>query len=139
MKQIIIAITLSSSLTVTGCKAIEESPNQTVSSDTETVSGDRNDAQKAYDEANAKMHAGMAAVDPDPDIAFMQGMVPHHQGAVDMAEIVLKHGKDPETRALAKTIIESQTKEIAQMNAWLKKRGVEPSKASEVDHKAMGH
>ena len=96
-------------------------------------------SQAAYEEANMKMHAGMAAVHPDPDIAFMQGMVPHHQGAVDMAEIVLKYGTDPETLALAKTIIESQTKEIAQMNAWLEKRGVEPAKPSDVDHEAMGH
>ena len=102
---------------------------------------DESPAQKAYGEANARMHAGMGTIDRDPDIAFMQGMVPHHQGAVDMAHIVLEHGKDPEARALAESIIESQEREIAQMNAWLERRGITPGEALEamVDHEAMGH
>jgi uncharacterized protein (DUF305 family) len=106
-----------------------------------------NPAQTAYTAANAKMHAGMgAAIDPDADVAFMQGMIPHHQGAVDMAEIVLKHGKDPETRALAEAVIKTQTAEIAQMQAWLAKRGVKPAAAPDTpvasdaaDHSKMGH
>ncbi|QTD57745.1 CopM family metallochaperone [Parasphingorhabdus cellanae] len=81
--------------------------------------------------ANAKMHADMGkTIDPDPDIAFMQGMIPHHQGAVEMAEIVLKHGKDPETRDLAQQIINSQNKEIAQMREWLEKRDALPARKS---------
>jgi len=124
-------------VTVAACQAAPapDAAEETASSE----ATDKSEAELAYEEANRKMHEGMAAIDPDPDIAFMQGMVPHHQGAVDMAEIVLKYGKDPEARALAETIIESQTKEIAQMNAWLEKRGVEPAKPSEVDHEAMGH
>lgn len=139
MKKTVIAVTCISVLCLAGCKAAEPNRDAAAATETETVNADRNAPQKAYDEANAKMHAGMGHVDPDPDIAFMQGMVPHHQGAVDMAEIVLKYGKDPEARALAETIIESQVKEIEQMNAWLKKRGVEDAKPSLVDHGAMGH
>lgn len=83
----------------------------------------KNEATLAYEAANARMHDGMnAALTGDPDIDFMQGMIPHHQGAIDMAEIVLKYGKDPETRKLAEEIIAAQTKEIAQMKAWLEKR-----------------
>lgn len=86
----------------------------------------KSEATLAYEAANARMHAGMtAALTGDPDVDFMQGMIPHHQGAIDMAEIVLKHGKDPETRKLAEGIIAAQTSEIAFMKAWLAKRGKE--------------
>ena len=95
------------------------------------ASDDSNDAVKAYIRANAKMHEDMGkTIDPDPDVAFMQGMIPHHEGAVEMAEIVLKHGKDPETRALAQQIIDSQRKEIAQMREWLEKQEALPARKS---------
>jgi len=114
-----------SSLLLAGCSA-ENTANEP---DMEIVRGDiadKSPAEIAYEEANAKMHKGMGAIDPDPDIAFMQGMIPHHQGAVDMAEIVLKYGKDAETRDLAQQIITSQNKEIAQMREWLEKNDAVP-------------
>ncbi len=69
------------------------------------------------------MHQGMSTLTGDADVDFMQGMIPHHQGAIDMAEIVLKYGKDPETRKLAEDIIKAQQSEIAFMKEWLAKRG----------------
>ena len=86
--------------------------------------GPESEATKAFMEANARMHEGMTnALIGDPDVDFMQGMIPHHQGAIDMAEIVLKYGKDPETKKLAEEIIKAQTAEIAFMKDWLAKRG----------------
>jgi uncharacterized protein (DUF305 family) len=74
-----------------------------------------------YDGAMTKMHEGMSAVKPtgDADIDFVQGMIPHHQGAIDMANVVLKNGKDPEIKKLAEGIIKAQESEIKLMNDWL--------------------
>ncbi len=53
------------------------------------------------------------------DVDFLAMMIPHHAGAVEMARLVLIHGKDPLTRQLADEIIVSQTAEIAGMRARL--------------------
>ncbi len=79
-------------------------------------------AQKAYEAINDRMHKEMGiAYSGNPDIDFVRGMIPHHQGAVDMAKTVIAFGKDPEIRKLAEGIIKAQEDEIAQLKAWLEK------------------
>jgi uncharacterized protein (DUF305 family) len=60
----------------------------------------------------------------DADKDFVSQMIPHHQGAVRMAEVELQYGKDPAIRKLARDIIKAQKQEIAFMKKWQAKHGV---------------
>ena len=63
------------------------------------------------------MHHGMAQAkrNGNPDHDFASAMIPHHQGAVDMAKVELLYGRDPVLRRMAQEIIVSQQQEIAVM------------------------
>ncbi|HAT1638123.1 CopM family metallochaperone [Raoultella planticola] len=82
------------------------------------------EASKEYMSGMQTMHDDMmkGIMEADADEAFVRGMIAHHQGAVDMARIQLKYGKDTEMRKLAEDIIKVQEQEIKQMQSWLEKK-----------------
>ena len=71
-----------------------------------------------------KMHMAMEAIKPsgDSDVDFVRLMLPHHQGAIDMAKSQLLYGKDQQMRRVAQEIITDQQLEIELMHRWLKQQ-----------------
>lgn len=79
----------------------------------------------AYRAAEDKMMKNMdAPYVGDADQDFVSHMMPHHEGAVAMAEVELKYGKDPQLKKLARNIIKAQDEEIAFMKRWQAKHPV---------------
>src|SRR5688572_5854127 len=80
------------------------------------------EADKGYMQAMATMKRAMMDMEMtgDPTHDFVMMMIPHHQSAIDMAQVLLKEpDADPEIKALAEKIIADQQKEIDLFNAWL--------------------
>jgi uncharacterized protein (DUF305 family) len=72
-------------------------------------------------DATARMHAAMhVRFTRDADRDFARMMIPHHQGAIDMAMVELRYGKDERLKRLAQEIIVTQTQEIDVMQRALR-------------------
>ena len=79
---------------------------------------------KLFNGLIAKMNAEMALpFSGNADVDFIKRMISHHQGAVDMAKVVLAFGKDAEVKKVAEDVIKTNEAEIATMQEWLKKQG----------------
>ena len=78
----------------------------------------------AYAAAAAKMHADMPmSYTGDADVDYAKGMIPHHEGAIAMSNVLLQYGKNPEMKKFAVDVIKAQTAEIAMLREWLAKNG----------------
>jgi uncharacterized protein (DUF305 family) len=80
---------------------------------------DASAATSAFKAADASMMKDMdSPYIGNADQDFVAHMLPHHEGAVAMAQIELKYGKDPQIKRLARNIIKAQKQEIAFMKKW---------------------
>ncbi|HHX2537511.1 TPA: CopM family metallochaperone [Neisseria subflava] len=118
MKKLMTFITLSAAAISNYAQANEQPHQAHMNMSMSTDSAMQKELMQGMNQMNQDMMA--AAQYKDPDVAFAAGMLPHHIGAVKMAEVELKYGKDPEMRKLAEDIINAQQAEIEQMQKWLK-------------------
>ena len=99
----------------------------------ESMSGDMSMVMdREMDQAHMDLMAGMeetnkqmmdAMMVEDIDVAFVCGMIPHHQAAINMAKAELEHGDSDWAKAMAQKIIDAQEAEIAEMVTWLEGEG----------------
>jgi uncharacterized protein (DUF305 family) len=129
MKQWIKAFALA--CMVTAQAAWSQSDHSTMHHGSTAVSGESQGFAPEMDAGMQKMMSNMHApgYTGNPDVDFLAMMIPHHEGAVEMARLVLVYGKDPLTRRLAEEIIASQTSEVAAMKERLAilRRGDDPN------------
>ncbi len=108
-----------------------------------TMAAAASESTAAYEKAMGGMMKNMKMTyTGNADVDFVKSMIPHHQGAIDMAKVELQFGKDPEALKLAEEIVKAQESEIAMMNGWLEKNegaatGSDPASAQAYE-KAMG-
>ncbi|WP_010165207.1 DUF305 domain-containing protein [Sphingomonas sp. PAMC 26617] len=84
-------------------------------------------AGNPYGQAEMDMHQKMmAAKQGDPSEMWTRKMIEHHRGAITMSRVAVRDAKDAETRQMAQMTITKQEKDIAELQAWLRKHGKRP-------------
>lgn len=145
-KNILLAITFAVSVTfLAACN--DSSTSKETTSDTATNMDNMNHDMNAsgnseHDQMMAKMDADMKAVKMtgDFDLDFATMMIPHHQSAVNMSEMYLPKAKDEKIKAMAQNIINSQKKEIEDLNKMITNhKPSEKKQSADAGHGADGH
>ncbi len=84
-------------------------------------------AGNPYGQAEMDMHQKMmAAKQGDPSEMWTRKMIEHHRGAITMSRVAVRDAKDAETRQMAQMTITKQEKDIAELQAWIRKHGKRP-------------
>ena len=99
-----------------------------------------NQAQVPNQPNNNPIHQGMEK-STEVDKTFIEMMIPHHQGAVEMAQMAVNQAKNPEVKKLAESIIKDQNREVEQMQTWYKQWYATPVPRTNMDmqmHHGMG-
>jgi len=101
-----------------------EAPAMPDMEDMQSAMETMNETQQAFMEGMMEIHGPMmqGMMAEDPDLAFACGMIPHHQGAINMARVELERGDSDEMKELAQKIIEDQTREIEQLTQWIEQQ-----------------
>ena len=90
----------------------------------DAAAGAATGSSAAFEAAAMKMHADMPMTyTGDAEVDFAKGMIPHHEGAIAMANVLLQYGKNADMRKFAEDVIKAQTAEIAMLRDWLAKNG----------------
>ncbi len=117
----LLGLSIGSVIAIGGLTACSNSAQTSTSDQSPTLAAS---PMSGMDHSNMQ-HGGMMNMDLGPadadfDLRFMDAMIPHHQGAVKMAQEARQNSKRPEIKKLAQSIIADQDKEIAQMQQWRK-------------------
>ena len=92
--------------------------------------GEMQGAMGSMDEAHRGLMQAMMRMNPammqgmmakDPDVAFVCGMIAHHLGAVEMAKVEIKYGKDAEAKRTAEKTMKEQEQEVAELTKWVQR------------------
>lgn len=110
-----------------------------VSSASEAVSPGMSHGGHGMDHAGMNHAMDLGSADAEYDLRFIDAMIPHHQGAVEMAKAAKQNSKRPEIRTLAEQIIQAQDQEINQMQQWRKAWYPKASSEAVAWHSSMGH
>lgn len=127
---LLLSLVLTTSLLFTACETTE--PNTHMMEDGSTMMDD--DSSMMDDEMMGHDMASMRMIQSEEE--FLSSMIPHHQEAIDTANIILEKSTNEELKALAQDIVDGQTAEIAQMETWGKEWFGEDFAASE-DYEVM--
>ncbi|MBD0264736.1 MAG: DUF305 domain-containing protein [Tolypothrix sp. Co-bin9] len=114
-----LALTLSAIASTSGLlAACTASQNQAQTPN--TTASNASDKQQMHGGMNHSMAMDLGPSDANYDLRFIDGMTPHHQGAIEMAKEAQQKSKRPEIKKLADEIIKAQNQEITQMKQWRK-------------------
>lgn len=123
-RKMLVGISLGSALALSGltaCSNSTQTPSSTQSSAPSSPMAGMDHSKMDHGAMNHNMmNMDLGSADENFDLRFVDAMIPHHQGAVKMAQEALQKSKRPEIKKLAQSIIADQDKEIAQMQQWRK-------------------
>lgn len=124
LKTGLLGLSIGAIVAMGGLSACSSSAQNSTSNQNPTATGSPMAGMPGMDHSNMNggmmMNMDLGPADANFDLRFIDAMIPHHQGAVKMAQEALQKSKRPEIKKLAQSIIADQDKEIAQMQQWRK-------------------